>query len=143
MITYIDEALQRWGEAQQAGETERGSNMGTSVIASLMASQGVLNRAVRGSRVLVDRATEIDWIVSKHLSPQQRQVIIAQYCSDEPGREKWTACGCSRAQFYRRLGQARRAIEAQLGRSVGPRRIGRPRKSSPDTEVVSRREIAL
>ena len=114
MITYIDEALQRWGEAQQAGETERGSNMGTSVIASLMASQGVLNRAVRGSRVLVDRAMEIEWIVSKHLSPQQRQVIIAQYCSDETGHEKWTACGCSRAQFYRRLGQARRAIESQL-----------------------------
>lgn len=114
MISYIDEALQRWGEAQQAGETERGSNMGTSVIASLMASQGVLNRAARGSRVLVDRATEIDWIVSKHLSPEQRQVIIAQYCNDAPQCEKWTACGCSRAQFYRRLGKAHRAIESQL-----------------------------
>lgn len=114
MISYIDEALQLWGEAQQTGETERGSNMGTSVIASLMASQGVLNRAARGSRVLVDRTTEIDWIVSKHLSPEQRRVVVEQYCSAEPRREKWTACGCSRAQFYRRLGQAHRAIESQL-----------------------------
>lgn len=114
MIGYIDEALQRWGEARQDGEAQGGSNMGTSVIASLMASQGVLNRATRGSRVLVDRTTEIDWIVSKHLSPQQRQVVVEQYCSAEPRREKWMACGCSRAQFYRRLGQAHRAIESQL-----------------------------
>ncbi|OLU32748.1 hypothetical protein BVH03_06560 [Pseudomonas sp. PA15(2017)] len=114
MISYIDEALQRWGDAQQAGETERGSTMGSSLIASLMASQGVLNRAARGSRVLVDRTTEIDWIVSKHLSPEQRQVVVEQYCGGEHQREKWMACGCSRAQFYRRLGQAHRAIESQL-----------------------------
>ncbi len=37
----------------------------------------------------------------------------------------------------------RLAIEAQLGRSVGPRKMGRPRKSSPDTEVASHRESAL
>lgn len=113
MIPYVDEALQRWAQAQ-ASEVDCASNMGSSVIASLMASQGVLNRAARGSRVLVDRATEIDWIVSKHLSPEQRQVVVEQYCSTQPQGEKWTACGCSRAQFYRRLGQAHRAIESQL-----------------------------
>ena len=64
MIPYIDEALQRWAEAQ-ASAADCTSNMGNSVIASLMASQGVLNRAARGSRVLVDRATEIDWIVKQ------------------------------------------------------------------------------
>ncbi|RYD14461.1 MAG: transposase [Lysobacteraceae bacterium] len=37
----------------------------------------------------------------------------------------------------------RLAIEAQLGRSVGPRKIGRPRKSPQDTEVASKRESAL
>jgi putative transposase len=37
----------------------------------------------------------------------------------------------------------RRAIEAQLGRSVGPRKIGRPRKPSPDTEIASRHERLL
>ena len=105
MIPYIDEALQRWAEAQ-ASAADCTSNMGNSVIASLMASQGVLNRAARGSRVLVDRATEIDWIVNKHLSTEQRQVVVEQYCSNLPSREKWAACGCSRAQFYRRLGQA-------------------------------------
>ncbi|KAB0546150.1 hypothetical protein F7R01_22195 [Pseudomonas argentinensis] len=113
MIPYIDEALQRWAEAQ-ASEADCTSNMGNSVIASLMASQGVLNRAARGSRVLVNRVTEIGWILSKHLSPEQRQVVIEQYCSNLPQREKWVACGCSRAQFYRRLGQAHRAIESQL-----------------------------
>jgi len=113
MIPYIDEVLQHWAEAQ-ASEADCASNMGSSVIASLMASQGVLNRAARGSRVLVDRATEIDWIVSKHLSPEQRQVVIEQYCSHQPQAEKWTACGCSRAQFYRRLGQAHKAIASQL-----------------------------
>ncbi len=113
MIPYIDEALQRWAEAQ-AGAADCTSNMGNSVIASLMASQGVLNRAARGSRVLVDKATEIDWIVNKHLSAEQRQVVVEQYCSTQPQGEKWTACGCSRAQFYRRLGQAHRAIESQL-----------------------------
>jgi len=113
MIPYIDEALQRWAEAQ-ASAADCTSNMGNSVIASLMASQGVLNRAARGSRVLVDRATEIDWIVNKHLSTEQRQVVVEQYCSNLPSREKWAACGCSRAQFYRRLGQAHRAIESQL-----------------------------
>ncbi|XXF09390.1 hypothetical protein J3Q00_03180 [Pseudomonas sp. D2-3] len=113
MIPYINEALQRWAEAQ-ASEADCASNMGSSVIASLIASQGVLNRAARGSRVLVDRATEIDWIVRKHLSPERRQVVIEQYCSDRPQSEKWAACGCSRAQFYRRLGQAHKAIESQL-----------------------------
>lgn len=47
MIPYIDEALQRWAEAQ-ASAADCTSNMGNSVIASLMASQGVLNRAARG-----------------------------------------------------------------------------------------------
>nr|WP_312973487.1 hypothetical protein [Pseudomonas sp.] len=114
MISYIDEALVVWAEARLGGEPDRGSGMGASVIASLMASQGVLHRGARGSRVLVDRTTEIEWIVSKHLPSEQRQVVVEQYCSDAPQRQKWVACGCSRAQFYRRLGQAHRAIESQL-----------------------------
>ncbi|SHM67041.1 hypothetical protein [Phytopseudomonas punonensis] len=114
MISYIDEVLELWAEERQGGGSESGSGMAGNVIASLMASQGVLNRSARGSRVLVDRAAEVEWIVNKHLSPEQRQVVTAQYCNGGASAAKWAACGCSRAQFYRRLGQAHRAIESQL-----------------------------
>jgi hypothetical protein len=41
------------------------------------------------------------------------------------------------------LGRFRRAIEAQLGRTVGPRKIGRPRKSPPATEAIADLESRL
>jgi len=37
----------------------------------------------------------------------------------------------------------RRAIEAQLGRAVGPRKIGRPRKSQPPSETVTDQKSLL
>lgn len=113
MIAYIDEALQRW--ADERGEANLAAGLGGNVIASLIASQGVLTRGARGSRVLLDRAAEIEWIVDKHLAAEQRQVVIEQYCgrSTSPP-QKWAACGCSRSQFYRRLGQAHKAIQLQL-----------------------------
>lgn len=114
MISYIDEILELWAEERQGGGSENSSGMAGNVIAALMTSQGVLNRSARGSRVLVNRAAEVEWIVSKHLTPEQRQVVTAQYCDSGASTAKWTACGCSRAQFYRRLGQAHRAIESQL-----------------------------
>lgn len=113
MIPYIDEALQRWADNRDDGH--RNASLGGNVIASLMASQGVLTRGARGSRVLLDRAAEIEWIVSKHLSPEQRQVVIEHYCGQAVSPQlKWAACGCSRSQFYRRLGQAHKAIQRQL-----------------------------
>ncbi|TBU88645.1 hypothetical protein [Phytopseudomonas dryadis] len=115
MISYIDEALQSWAVGRQGGETDLASGLGGNLIASLMASRGVLIRGARGSRVLLDRTAEIEWIVSKHLSPEQRQVVIEHYCAhaDSPS-EKWAACACSRSQYYRRLGQAHKSIRAQL-----------------------------
>lgn len=113
MITYIDEALERWADERGANDPALG--LGGNVIAWLMASQGVLIRGARGSRVLLDRSAEIEWIVDKHLAPEQRQVVIEQYCghSTSPS-QKWAACGCSRAQYYRRLSQAHKAIQLQL-----------------------------
>ncbi|UCJ18280.1 hypothetical protein K5Q02_07870 [Pseudomonas sp. MM211] len=115
MISYIDDALQIWADERLGSEKNLGSGFGGNVIASLMATQGVLIRGERGSRVLLDRTAEIEWIVSKHLSPEQRQVVIEHYCGDacSPG-EKWAACDCSRSQFYRRLGQAHKVIQSQL-----------------------------
>lgn len=115
MISYIDEALQVWAEKRLGMERNLSSGFGGNVIASLMATQGVLNRGERGSRVLLDRTDEIDWIVSKDLSPELRQVVTEHYCSDaELPSQKWAACGCSRSQFYRRLGLAHKAIQSQL-----------------------------
>lgn len=113
MIPYIDEVLQRWADSR--GNSHLDSALGGNVIAALMASQGVLTRSARGSRVLLDRAAEIEWIVSKHLAPEQRQVVIEHYCGQaESPQQKWAACGCSRSQFYRRLGQAHKTIQRQL-----------------------------
>lgn len=115
MISYIDETLQLWADERLGSETDLVAGFGGNVIASLMAYQGVLTRRTRGSRVLLDRAAEIEWIVSKHLSPEQRQVVIEHYCGHSGSQsEKWAACGCSRSQFYRRLGQAHKSIQYQL-----------------------------
>ncbi|SDI77159.1 hypothetical protein SAMN05216588_12444 [Pseudomonas flavescens] len=113
MISYIDEALQLWADERRAGDNDAVS-LGCNVIASLMASQGVLYRGSPGSRVLLDRAAEIEWIVGKHLSPELRQVVIEQYCAGSLPSHKWSACGCSRSQFYRRLGKAHTIIHSQL-----------------------------
>lgn len=115
MISYVDETLQLWAEQRLQRNAHGEVCLGANVIASLMASQGVLNRSARGSRVLLDRAAEIDWIVDKHLSPEQRQVVIEHYCGRAGSpNQKWAACGCSRSQFYRRLQQAHKGIQSQL-----------------------------
>ncbi|KIP99823.1 MULTISPECIES: hypothetical protein [Pseudomonas] len=115
MIAYIDEALQIWADKKLGKESELASGFGGTVIAALMATQGVLIRSERGSRVLLDTTAEIDWIVGKHLSLEQRQVVIEHYCGDAASlSQKWAACGCSRSQFYRRLGQAHKVIQSHL-----------------------------
>lgn len=115
MISYIDDALQIWADKRLGMACDLSSGFGGNVIASLMATQGVLIRGERGSRVLLDRTAEIEWIVSKHLSSEQRLVVNEQYCGQANSQsEKWVACGCSRSQFYRRLGQAHKAIQLHL-----------------------------
>lgn len=117
MIRYIDEALQLWAAELHPPDPGEGviAGGGGNIIATLMATKGELSRCTRGSRVLLDRAAEIELIVNKHLPLKEHQVVIEHYTNyDSLDSQKWSACGCSRAQFYRRLGEAHASIESQL-----------------------------
>ncbi|AYF88636.1 hypothetical protein D6Z43_16320 [Pseudomonas sp. DY-1] len=116
MIDYIDEALRLW--AAELHGPEPGGDFGGgggSMIATLIANKGELIRCTRGSRVLLDRAAEIELIVNKHLPVKEHQVVIEHYTNyDSRECQKWEACGCSRPQYYRRLHDAHVSIEDQL-----------------------------
>lgn len=117
MIRYIDEALRLWAaELHPPVPADTGfGGGGGNIIATLMATQGTLIRSTRGSRVLLDRAAEIELIVNKYLPFKEHQVVIEHYTNyDSLEGQKWSTCGCSRPQFYRRLHDAHVSIESQL-----------------------------
>lgn len=119
MIRYIDEALQLWAAELHPPDPAEGviAGGGGNIIATLMATKGELSRSTRGSRVLLDRAAEIELIVNKHLPLKEHQVVIEHYTNyDSLDSQKWSACGCGRTQFYERLHSAHELIEAQLMR---------------------------
>ena len=114
MIRSIDQALQLWADELHGPQQAAPRAFGRSAIARLMAGD-VVTRGQRGSRVLLDHAAEIELIVNKHLPDELRQVVLEQYCNvDSLQAQKWAACGCSRSQFYRRLGLAHERIQAQM-----------------------------
>ncbi|GJN49456.1 PA0613 family protein [Pseudomonas tohonis] len=117
MIRYIDEALKLWAaELHPPGGCEAlSAGSGGSVLATLMQSKGVLIRSTRGSRVLLDEAAEIELIVNGALPDEERMVVFEHYTNyTSLDSQRFEACGCSRAQFYRRLHRAHESIEAQL-----------------------------
>lgn len=115
MIDYIDEALQLWAAELHGPEKVVLGGGGGNIIATLMATRGELSRSTRGSRVLLDRAAEIEVIVQKHLPFKEKQAVIEHYTNaDALDSQKWSACGCGRTQFYERLHRAHVQIELQL-----------------------------
>lgn len=117
MIRYIDEALKLWAAELHPpeGDAPLAAGSGGSVLATLIQSQGVLIRSTRGSRVLLDEAAEIELIVNTALPDEERAVVIEHYTNySSLEHQRYEACGCSRAQFYRRLHRAHESIQGHL-----------------------------
>ncbi|HCA25243.1 MAG TPA: hypothetical protein DEP32_13845 [Pseudomonas sp.] len=117
MIRAIDEMLRLWAaELHPPGGTWRcESGGGGSPLAALIDSKGVMIRSTRGARVLLDESAEIELIVRKHLPFRESQVIWEHYTNyDSFEYQRLEACGCSRAQFYRRLHMAHCLIQQGL-----------------------------
>lgn len=116
MISYMDEALKLWAAELHAPDGARieGGGGGSS-LATLIACKGELIRSTAGSRVLLDRSAEIELIVNKYLPFEEHQVVIEHYTNyDSLEHQRYEACGCSRAQFYRRLHKAHESIRDHL-----------------------------
>ena len=117
MIGYIDEALRLWAAELHppAGDGPAIHGGVGSSLGALIDSKGVLIRSTRGSRVLLDRAAEVELLVNRHLADKERQVVIEHYTNyTSLEHQRWTACGCSRPQYYRRLHQAHLSLEQGL-----------------------------
>lgn len=112
----MDEMLKLWALDMYGGSGAGGG--GEHQIAQLMACKGELIRGGRGgSRMLLPYSADIELIVNKHLDPVLVRVVDEEYLNKDPYRlesQKWAACGCSRAQFYRRLHDAHVAIAGML-----------------------------
>lgn len=119
MIRCIDEALQLWAAElhPREGEEQLCRGLGNSPLATLMACKGDLVRSTARSRVLLDESAEIELIVNKLLPFDEHQVVIEHYTNyDSLEHQRYQACGCGRAQFYRRLHRAHESIAAHLMR---------------------------
>ena len=114
LIPEMDEMLKLWALDMHGGLGGGGS--GGSMIAELMDSKGMLIRAKGGgSRMLLPYSADIELIVNKHLDAQLTVVVREHYLNHQSlDHQKWRHCGCSRAQFYRRLGAAHVAIAGML-----------------------------
>jgi len=110
----MDEMLRLWAIDMHGGPGAGGA--GGSMIAQLMDSKGELIRAKGGgSRMLLPYSADIELIVNKHLDAQLAVVVREHYLNHQSlDHQKWRYCGCSRAQFYRRLGAAHVAIAGML-----------------------------
>ncbi|MCY1303623.1 hypothetical protein D9M70_533390 [compost metagenome] len=115
MIPEMDEMLKLWAIDMHGGIGAGGAGSG-SVLGQLMDCQGELIRGSRGgSRMLLPWSADIEVIGNKHLDPPLEKVVREHYLNrDSLEYQKWESCGCSRAQFYRRLGDAHRAIAGML-----------------------------
>lgn len=114
MIPEMDEMLQLWARDMHGGVGAGGS--GSSMLGQLMDCKGELIRGSRGGpKMLLSWSADIEVIVNKHLAWPLAQVVREHYLNHESlERQKWAHCGCSRAQFYRRLGQAHLEIAGLL-----------------------------
>lgn len=113
MISYIDEALKLWAAELHppAGEQALEAGGCASPLATLIRCKGELIRSTAGSRVLLRESAEIELIVNKLLPFEEHQVVIEHYTNyDSLEHQRYEACGCSRAQFYRRLHKAHESI---------------------------------
>jgi len=76
--------------------------------------------------------------------PEQRCVRYRAFVMDKVTSEETDAIRLHlQRQHLYGPDRFRRAIEVQLGRTVGPRKIGRPRKSSESPEDIKGRESLL
>ena len=75
----------------------------------------MIRGSARQSRMLLPWSADIELIVNKHLAPDLARVVREHYVyRNKPEYLKWEACGCSRAQFYRRLDDAHVSIAGML-----------------------------
>ncbi|WP_165668859.1 PA0613 family protein [Metapseudomonas otitidis] len=114
MIPEMDEMLQLWARDMHSPE---GAEVGTgSVLGRLMDCRGeVIRGSARQSRMLLPWSADIELIVNKHLALDLARVVREHYVyRNKPEYLKWEACGCSRAQFYRRLDDAHVSIAGML-----------------------------
>ena len=114
MIPQMDEMLKLWALDMHGGVGGGGS--GGSMLGQLMDCQGELIRGSRGgSKMMLTWSADIEVIVNKHLDWPLAQVVREHYLNHESvDRQKWAHCGCSRAQFYRRLDAAHLEIAGML-----------------------------
>lgn len=117
MIKAIDEELKLWAAWRAA---PLGQGGGGNLIARLMDSKGELIRSSAGARCPWDRTADIELIYTRHLPYDLQAVMRLHYTNDDlPPSMKWSACRCSRAQFYRRLDLLHAVIaEILLGRKA-------------------------
>lgn len=114
MIAEMDEMLKLWARDMHGPD---GVTAGSgSVLGRLMDCQGEMIRGSGSrSRMLLPWSADIELIVNKHLDFPLRQVVHEHYVARRKHEfEKWEACRCSRAQFYRRLDDAHASIAGML-----------------------------
>lgn len=116
MILEMDEMLWLWARDMHGGSPAGGS--GGSMLGQLMDCKGELIRgSLGGSRMLLPYSADIELIVNKHLDAQLAVVVREHYLVRDPHRlnsQKYAACRCSAAQFYRYLHAAHVAIGGML-----------------------------
>ncbi|AQZ96568.1 hypothetical protein ACFSB1_10780 [Halopseudomonas phragmitis] len=117
MIRAIDDMLRLWAAELHPPDgvwLESGGQC-SSPLGALIDAKGVMIRSTRGSRVLLDESADIELIVNKHLPLKESQVVWEHYVNhDSFEYQRLEACGCSRAQFYRRLHMAHVLIQQAL-----------------------------
>lgn len=112
MIREVDEQLRLWA-AWRAAPGEQGG--GGNVIGRLIDSKGELVRSSAGARCPWDRTADIELIYTRHLPHDLQTLMRLHYTNDDlPHSMKWSACRCSRAQYYRRLDLLHAAIAELL-----------------------------
>lgn len=110
MIPSIDNRLVRWAEYIARGE---GGSTATNMIAVLIECGGDLTRSTVQGGSMPDAIYDTDRIVRQldETQPTLAQVVREHYqnASALP-EQRYIACGCARATYYRHLAQAHHAV---------------------------------
>lgn len=138
-MPWIDGRLRRWAEclpcdAGMGGSGALGASYGNSVLAGVIAGQGVVIRSTADSPSIPDDVYEVDRVM-RELEAEEPDLFAVLYehyqHADAVEEVRVARCGCARRTYFRRLAQGHGAVAFKLKRKDG-RGSGVGRSSARD-----------